>query len=152
MAYTVPTAADLKAMFPAFASVADETVTLYITRGNRNVDETWTEGDFANAIMLAAAHYMVLSGIGAGAEAQANAQGLSGFNLIRSGQLTLQRGSSSGSSGVPSEWVGSVYGQQYWALLRANRPRAVVANTGAPSLIDGLNYPPGSPNRLYPLG
>ncbi len=71
MPYTAPTADQLQAMFPAFAAVADVTVDLYIVRGNRNVDASWTEGDYQNAIMLAAAHYMVLSGIGAGAVAGA---------------------------------------------------------------------------------
>lgn len=128
--YTVPVAANLKAMFPAFASVPASTINAYIVRGNRMVDTTWTEGDFAYAIMLLACHYMVTAGLGTGAAAQAAAQGLEGFRVIRSASLTLERGGGSalgGASGVPEEYAGSTYGQQFWALLRRNRPRAAVA-------------------------
>lgn len=144
--YTAPSVDYLVTMFPAFAAVPAATVQTYIVRANRSVDTTWTEGDYAQAIMLAACHYMVLSGLGTGAEAESNAQGLASFNLIRSGQLTLQRGSASGSSGVPAEWVGSTYGQQFYDLLKKNRPRGTVANGGAPTLTDGMFYvPPGWP-------
>lgn len=151
MAYTAPTATELKAKYPAFAAVADDTVTLYIVDANRMVDETWTEGDYATAIMLAACHLMVLSGIGAGAEAQVNAQGLSGFQSIRSGSLSLSRGSASDSGGVPKDLAGSVYGQQFYYLLKKNRPAIAVANGGAPAIGEGAYYPPGAPARFWPF-
>lgn len=128
MAYTAPTAAELKAMYPAFAAVPDDTVSAYIVRANRMVDSTWTEGDYADAIMLLACHLMTLTGLGAGAEAQVNAQGMAGFKTIRSGQLTLERGSGAGDgSNVPDEWSGSVYGRQFYWLLKRNKPAVAVA-------------------------
>lgn len=152
MAYTAPTASQLKAKYPAFAAVPDETVTPYIVDGNRMVDATWTEGDYQTAIMLAACHLMVLSGIGAGAEAQVNAQGLAGFQSIRSGSLSLTRGSTSGTDGVPKDLAGSTYGQQFYYLLKKNRPAVAVANAGGASLSPVGGYPLGNPASLWPYG
>lgn len=149
MAYNAPTAADLKAKYPAFANVPDATVALYITDAGRLVDASWTDGDYATGIMLYAAHLMTLSGLGAGAEAQVNAQGLAGFKSIRSGSLSLERGSTSGADGVPSEFAGSQYGAQFFALLKRNKPAVAVANGGAPSLSEGYGYPLGSPARFF---
>ena len=128
MAYTVPTAANLKARFPAFAAVPDQTVTAAIERAQRQVDQSWTEGDYGEGIMLYAAHDMTLDGLGTGADAQANAQGLSGFRSIRSGSLSLERASGAGSgdsAGIES----TSYGQRFARLRRQNRagPRAAVS-------------------------
>jgi hypothetical protein len=72
---------------------------------------------------------MVLAGLGTGGEAAANAQGLSGFSLIRSASLTLQRNATSQNGGgeVPAEFSGTTYGQQYWWLARKNKPAVAVA-------------------------
>src|SRR5687768_1299820 len=123
MAYTTPTADELQAAFPAFADVDDAVVTFNITRANRSIDSSWTEGDYATAIMLLACHYMVLAGLGTGAEAAVNAQGLAGFTSIRSGSLSLSRGATSQGGGgeVPAEYAGSVYGQQFYWLMRQNK-------------------------------
>lgn len=134
MSYTAPTAAQLKAKYPAFASVADLTVDLYLVDAGRAVDTTWTEGDYQTAIMLYACHLMVQAGIGTGAEAEANANGLTGYKRIKSGQLDLERTSKadSGAANVPDEYAGTTYGQQYFYLLRKNRggPRVAVADAG----------------------
>lgn len=128
MAYTAPTPAELKVMYPAFAAVDDERMQLFIIRANRMVDTSWTEGDYADAIMLLACHYMTLAGLGTGAEAEVNANGMAGFKSIRSGQLTLDRGAGNGTGGdVPDEWSGSTYGKQFWWLLKRNRPAVAVA-------------------------
>lgn len=131
MAYTAPTAAQLKAKYPAFAAVADATVDLYLVDAGRAVDTTWTEGDYQTAIMLYAAHLMVLAGIGVGAEAEANANGLTGYKRIKSGQLDLERAgkADSGAANVPDEYASTTYGQQYYYLLVKNRrgPRVAVA-------------------------
>jgi hypothetical protein len=141
MAYTAPTADQLQALYPAFAGVADVTVTAYIVRANRSVDQTWTEGDYTDAIMLLACHLMTLSGLGTGADAAVNASGAGIFKSIRSGQLSVDRGAGSGdgsAGAVPAEWAGSLYGQQYYWLLRKNRPGAAVTGGDAPSLVGGL--------------
>ena len=52
MAYLVPGASDLKSRFPVFAGVDDGVVEACILEGARRVDDTWSEDDFAPAILL----------------------------------------------------------------------------------------------------
>lgn len=150
MAYTAPTAAQLKAKYPAFAAVADATVDLYLVDAGRAVDTTWTEGDYQTAIMLYAAHLMVLAGIGVGAEAEANANGLTGYKRIKSGQLDVERAgkADSGAANVPDEYAGTTYGQQYYYLLVKNRrgPRVAVAGDAV-----GAGFYPAIP-PYWPYG
>ena len=135
MAYTIPTASELKAAFPAFAAVPDATVDFWIERATRLVDQTWFEEDYTFAIMLLACHYMVGAGLGTGAEAEINAQGMSAFQTIRSGQLTLSKGATSQSDESMGEWAGTIYGKQFYWLLRRNKPGGAVA-------IAPVDYPP----------
>jgi hypothetical protein len=139
MAYIVPTAADLKAAFPAFIAVPDDTVTFWIGRAGRIVDTSWTEGDYNFAQMLLAAHYMVEQGLGTGAEAQAAAAGASGFKVMRSGALSLERfDAAPGASGAG--YSSTAYGRQFYELLMRNRGGPIVQATGVP--LDGI-YPEG---------
>lgn len=121
MAYTIPTAAELKAIYTDFAAVADAPVTHYIERAARMVDTTWTEGDYATAIMLLACHLMVTQGLGTGNDAK-----LAGFTMIKSGQLTLQRAADNASD---NPWAASKYGSQFYALLKLNKPGGALAMT-----------------------
>lgn len=125
--YVIPTPATLKAVFPAFAGVSDVAVQFWIDRATRMVDTTWMELDYAQAIMLLACHYMVGAGLGTGAEAEANAQGMSGFQTIRSGLLTLSRGTTSQSDASMGEWGTTVYGRAFYWLAKRNRPAVAVA-------------------------
>lgn len=145
MAYTLPTPTELKEHWPAFAAVSDTIVQYNIDRAARSVDDTWTEGDYTVAVELLACHYMTLAGLGTGTEAEINANGMSGFSMIRSGQLTLQRAATSGADGgdVPGQWGGSAYGRQFWYLMRQNKPAVAVT--------DGTAYPfPGAYLAGYP--
>lgn len=63
MTYTTPTAADLKTLYPAFASVADATVDYWIARAERQVGENWPDDDRPDGVMAYAAHGMAESGI-----------------------------------------------------------------------------------------
>lgn len=129
MTYTAPTADQLQAKFPAFAAVADETIEVWIVDANRWVDSSWMEDDYQSAIMLATCHLMTLAGLGTGADAAANANGLAGYTSIRSAQLSLQRSASGrvDADGVPSPWNATGYGIQFYWLLKRNRPAVVTA-------------------------
>lgn len=134
MAYIKPTPSDLKSRYPAFATVSDATVQSAIDEASRMVDESWTEGDYATAIMLAACHTLASDGCGTSAEAKAVATGTGQFETIRSGQLTLTRGSASTSGS--SWWAGTSWGRRFLDLLRRNKagPRVVgVFDSGAQS-------------------
>lgn len=127
MSWTAPTAADLKAAFPAFTDVADASIDYWLTRAARTVDASWPDADGPHAQMLLAAHYLTQQGLGAGAEAQAFASGATGFRRVRSGALDLERFDKEPAS----DYETTSYGKQFSALLRtiAGGPR--VTGTGA---------------------
>lgn len=135
MAYTDPSADDLQEAFPRFAEVADETVEFWLTRARRQVDESWTEGDYAMGQMLLACHLMVTNGIGGGADAEAAAAGAGSFKRIKSASFELERFGS--SDGAADSYSSTSYGIQFKELLRQNKGGPRVAPTGA------LPYPGG---------
>jgi hypothetical protein len=141
MAYTEATPADLKAAFPRFAPVADETVTFWLTRARRQVDTSWTEDDYAMGQMLLAAHLMTLQGLGTGAEAEAGANGTGDYRSIRSGAITLERFDRA-AGGAQGELGSTSYGRQWLALAHANRGGARVTATGTLPY-DPARYPQG---------
>lgn len=141
MAYSNATAADLKAAFTKFAAVADATVEFWLERARRAVDQTWTEGDYAMGQMLLACHLMTLEGIGTGAEAEANANGLGEYKTVKSGALSLER-FDNGSKGSASAYDGTSYGKRFKALARINIGGPRVTPTGSIPEYDG-------PNRVW---
>jgi hypothetical protein len=145
MAYVIPDPAYIKARWPQFANVADATIQAHIDDAATMIDQTWTEAGYTIGIALLACHRMVLAGLGTGAEAQVNAEGLSGFSLIRSGQLTLQRAATSrDSEGVPSPWNSTGFGIEYYWLARRERPPIAAApgmNAECPPLAAPYGYP-----------
>ena len=132
------TAADLKALLPAFAAVDDATIDAWLTRAARVVDASWAEDDQAHAQILLAAHYMTLNGLGAGAEAELGAAGALGFKSMRSGALSLERGDASADKSM-GEFGLTAYGRQFYPLLRANRGGARVTGSGCAPIGCGLD-------------
>ena len=127
------TPAELKALLPAFAAVADATVQAWLDRAARLVTEAWPDSDRKHGEMLLAAHYMTLNGLGTGAEAEMAAAGASGFKSMRSGSLSLDRGDTSGGDAM-GEYGTTQYGRQFWPLLRVYAGGPRVTGTGT---IDG---------------
>lgn len=154
MAYTLPTPQNIKDRWPAiFGAVADGTIQIWIDTAALSVDTSWLETDYTYAIELLAGHLMIENGIGAGAQAEANAGGMSAFQSIKSGQLSLTRGTTSqDSTGVPSPWNTTSFGIQWYWLARKNRPVAVVA-AGAVGFQSGYakDVPFEGGHLVYPL-
>jgi hypothetical protein len=126
MAYTAPTAADLKARFPAFSAVDNAVVTQALADAARLVDESWTEGDFATARVLYAAHVLTLDGLGTGGEAALILQLPPGFKRMKAGGSEIERASSSSSSSGSSLLLDQTsYGLRFRSLLRRNRGGAL---------------------------
>jgi hypothetical protein len=120
LAYVVPTAAILKARFPAFAAVDDAVVTSAIAEGTGRVDTTWPEADYQIAIMLFAAHTMTLDGLGTSTEAQ-----LLGFTTLKISSLELQRSAGSKETGALGSLESTSYGVRFKQLVRKNFPGIV---------------------------
>lgn len=140
MAYVKPTPADLKAMFPEFATVSDDIVQIYLDLANRFVDETWLEGDFANAIMFLAAHFLAIMGYGKSADTYSN---LSIFQTIRSGSLTLTRFDKSQQTDDFMNFNATRYGKMYRMLLKMNK--------GGPRIVGGCFAPVSGYAKDWPL-
>lgn len=120
MAYTAPTASDLKARFPAFAAVSDDVVSSALTEAARMVDETnWLEGDFAVGRMLYACHALTLDGFGTSTEAQLASQGALGFSRMKSGMVEIERATGPASNSA-STLTATSYGKRFRELLQRN--------------------------------
>ena len=138
MAYDTPTIADFRAKFPNLVDTNGEVLEdVYIdgliVEANRSVDDTWTDGDYAVAILYLAAHYHELTLL-ADAETAGAVEGAPAGQVISSehiGPISVSYGKStsasgSGGSATTSEFAMTVNGQRYRDLLIKNIPAVLV--------------------------
>ncbi len=141
MAYIVPTAANLRAMYPAFTAVTDETIDLYIARvsgpSGADVDQTWFEGDYAPAIMAAAAHRMARAGVLA--TPSAAGVDLAGVESFKSASFSVSFNAAVVAQNASGGWASTVYGQDYLELLNRNKSGPRVTAPGAVPFGCGYN-------------
>jgi Protein of unknown function (DUF4054) len=132
--YTFPTVDDFRAKFPEFADLDDAYIQILLDDAGRAVDQTWTEGDYTNAILFLAAHYHELD-LMATTASDATAEGVPAGQTITSehiGPISISygktgAGTSSGSGGAHASTLDStVYGQRYQDLLIKNIPAVLV--------------------------
>lgn len=129
MAFTAPTAADLKARFPTFAAVADATIDVALAEAALMVDDAWlSQEDFTLGRLLYAAHILTLDGFGTGAEAQSAAAGTSEYTTIRSGRLQLTKAGAGNAPAAQSVLTKTTFGQRFREVLDRNRSGPLVAN------------------------
>jgi hypothetical protein len=117
MAYTKPTPADLILRYPAFTGVTEPIRQYWLTDAERYVDTSWSEADYAPALMAYAAHRMTeekVAGITADAASSALASGLTSW---KSGSANL----SFSDKAIDQAAVGGLsadrYGREYLELL-----------------------------------
>jgi hypothetical protein len=129
MPYAVPDSAELQMRYPAFAGVDQDTIAYWIDDARRFVDETWSEGDYAPALMAVAAHNMQTGGVaglsGGGASIPA------GVESFKSGSMDVRFSADAVKAQVAGGWQASRYGQEYAALLARNKggPRVLGGGT-----------------------
>ncbi|MFY0735621.1 DUF4054 domain-containing protein [Aurantimonas sp. NFXS3] len=135
MAYTVPTAAALKARYAEFANVPTETVSAVIEDAQRSVSTSWLERDYAPAIMLLTAHMLVTEG----AVERANPDGDGASSMTTTGAVKSYRvgevqvsyaGTGEGAGAASGDLSGlsaTEYGKRFLALRRANFGGPMVA-------------------------
>lgn len=139
MAFTAPSSSDLTARFPRFAAVPGASIDVYLTDAERLVDESWMEGDFAMGRMLYAAHLMTLEGLGTGAESEQALAGASGFKVMKSGALTLERfDRKDGATSLDS----TSYGVRFKGLQRRNKGGPLATGAYAASLVEDTTEEP----------
>jgi hypothetical protein len=125
MAYDPPTVESFRDRFPEFDvdTIDDTVVQMLLDEAGRFVDTTWTEGDYAIAIRLLAAHFaqMEINGAGGSGSGGSNTQTTETLNL---GPITISTrvGASASSFGFDS----TAYGRQYLQLLALNQPSVMI--------------------------
>jgi len=121
MAYIEPTAADLKARYPAFAAVDDATIEYWLTDAHRYVDQTWMEMDYGPALIAVAAHNMVKAGaVGVGG-GDIGGMAASGVTSFRSGAFQAEFSDKAVEKAIGDDWDSTTYGAEYLRLLRRNK-------------------------------
>jgi hypothetical protein len=139
MAYTEPTSADLKIRYPAFAGVADATITYWLTDAHRFVDTSWIEDDYAPALIAYAAHRMSETrppGIAGDAASQATANGLVRW---KSGTADLQFSDTAVAEQARGGLTTTPYGREYLDLLAKNKGGGGTTAQGTIPCCDGFN-------------
>lgn len=128
MPYTRATLADFQVAFPAFAAITEAQYDFWATRAERIVTDCFGD-DQQFATMLLTAHYLERNGLGSGAAAEANAQGMGEFTRVKSGSLELERGTKAAGASM-GEYCGTRYGRQLWPMHRACFGSPRVTSTG----------------------
>lgn len=111
MAYIVPTAADLKARYPAFAAVSDATIDVWLEDAQRTVKPTWLEDDYRPGIMSLAAHNMAEQSVITGG------QSLAGVTSFKSSQFSITLSDQAASA---TGYAATIYGREFRILLARN--------------------------------
>jgi hypothetical protein len=115
--HLIPSAADLKATYPAFDSVSDAVVAVHISRAaTQAVDASWPEGEFTTAAIDYAAHTMALVGLGASDETTRYQR--AGVTSIRTGQFSASFSDQAVSKAAGGGLDSTPYGRAYKLALR----------------------------------
>jgi len=133
MALAVPTAAEFKARYPAFANVGDALVALVITEATAFVHEGWIAAHQKPAIMCATAHLLAAEGYGGPAAATGSSYGaLAGpIREVQVGDVKTSfsdraAGQSSQASTDAGGFAATQYGRQFLKYVRINAPGVMV--------------------------
>ena len=121
MAYDAPTASDLKAAFPAFATVADPAINAALAEAGGRADASWPDADRRLGVMLFAAHTLTLGGLGSSNEAQFGA-----FKRLKIGSLELEKAASGADRALPGSLHSTSFGTRYAALVARLFPPVLV--------------------------
>jgi hypothetical protein len=120
MSYEIPSAAAFKQRHPTFAAVADGTVTSMLAEAARSVSTTWSEGDYADAIMYLAAHMIAEENSGGGVSAASKAGPI---KRVKADSVEIEY---AGAAISDASLGGSIYGRRFLALRHRNAGRAIV--------------------------
>jgi hypothetical protein len=127
MAYDAPTVAEFKARFPTVAgSKSDPTIQAFLDEATNTIDTTWREADYKIAIMYLAAHNMTLEDNAASGGGGAVASGVVASESFGGMSISYDNSKGGSDAAANSEWGATFYGQQFYLLLKRNKPAIVV--------------------------
>jgi len=114
MPYTTPTVDEFLTLFPEFEG-QDEQIEARLAISATQIDQSWLESDYQQAVMLLTAHYL-----SAGEVAAAGGRGIASERI---GPLAVSYFQTKSADG----WFGSTgYGEQLMDLARGNFPGVMV--------------------------
>lgn len=129
MAYVQPTPATFKARYPEFAPVSDTLIQLMINDAVSEVGDTWVEKDRARAQMLLVAHWLTMEGEPGRTETGNGSAGTGPIKRDKVGDVETEfatPGASASQGRALGNYMMTVYGQEYLALMRRNFPAVAV--------------------------
>jgi hypothetical protein len=138
--YAKPNVQHLIMRYPAFADVEPTTIAYWLTDAERYVDTTWSETDYAVALMAMAAHQMSARGLGTTSAAIASLP--AGVSSFKSAELSVTLSSAAADGRATGALSSTIYGAEFIGLRRRNHagPRVALPGTA-----------PVDP-RVYPMG
>jgi len=117
----IPTATNLKAVFPEFADQPDAAVEFAIEQASRNVDDSWLEKDRTLALLFLSAHYLM---VGIQRSQSATGQIVTGERM---GEMSVNYGSIPGPGpNAMSDLDATLYGIRFKELANINFPSVAV--------------------------
>lgn len=137
--YAKPLPPHLRQRYPAFAAVDSGTIQYWLTDAERYVDTSWSEGDYAAALMALAAHNMAIAGLGTDGAGLAGVP--SGVTRMKSGSFELGLTEAAANARATGSLEATRYGQEYALLLRRNRAGPRASDTGVPVDLVTPPYP-----------
>jgi hypothetical protein len=139
--YAKPLPPHLKARYAAFAAVDAGVIQFWLTDAERFVTNAWVEGDYAAGLMALAAHNMALAGYGTDVAALASIP--SGVSRFKSGSFEMNFTDGAANARATGSLESTRYGQEYHALLMANRGGPLIQPTGVVPFDTCQRYPQG---------
>ncbi|WP_447724622.1 DUF4054 domain-containing protein [Sphingomonas koreensis] len=123
MPYAVPTVAEFRERFPAFAAVPDARVQYWLDHHDP-VTTDWIEGDYQNAILELTAHNLVVNDEVPGSGQSGDMAGVTRF---RSASMDVSFSEKAANAGLDGEYDATKYGQRFKIYLRRSMagPRLV---------------------------
>ena len=117
MAWTRPSEADFRNLFPAFKDVMTIQIQQAFLSADGQVNAEWAvEGDYRLGFMYYAAHVLTLMGLGEGADAEMARAGTLAFTSIKDGQVSVTRDPGIGKRTL----MQTQYGRLYADIQRRN--------------------------------
>lgn len=120
MAHTAPTSQQFLNRFPEFVEVNDVTVDAFIAEALREVDSSWTEGDYATAIMYLVAHMMATEGHLASAGGPLATSGPVSSEKLGDASVSYASRSASGAAFDEADLQSTAYGLRFLTLRKRN--------------------------------
>lgn len=114
MPYTDPTATEVKARFPEFASLTDPVVEQAIVEAKFHVDNTWPETVYTTALLYRTAHQLSVDGYGK--TGQVSTLGLDGLTSFTIKDLSVQRSAKLAETEGALDASSTKYGRRFIEL------------------------------------